>query len=60
MSSILSTPEIDEEIHEVPWVVVPLVISAAASFLLGVYPAPVLELAAAARDSIFPVLRAIP
>ncbi|MFP6604438.1 MAG: proton-conducting transporter membrane subunit, partial [Pirellulaceae bacterium] len=53
-------PEINEEVHEVSWVVVPLVISAAASFLLGVYPAPVLELAAAARDSIFPVLRAIP
>jgi len=52
--------EINEEVHEVSWMVVPLVISAAASFLLGVYPAPVLELAAAARDSIFPVLRAIP
>ena len=52
--------EITEEVHEVSWVVVPLVISAAASFLLGVYPAPVLALAGTVRDSIFPVLRAIP
>ena len=35
----------NEEIHEVPWMVVPLTISAAASLLLGLYPTPVLELA---------------
>lgn len=34
-----------EEIHEVPWMVVPLTISAGLSLLLGIYPAPVLELA---------------
>jgi multicomponent Na+:H+ antiporter subunit D len=33
------------EIREVPWMVVPLVFSALASFLLGVYPDPVLKLA---------------
>ena len=35
-----------EEVHEVPWIVAPLTISAAASLLLGIYPGPVLELAA--------------
>ena len=34
-----------EEIHEVPWMVAPLAISAAASLLLGLFPGPVLELA---------------
>lgn len=34
-----------EEVHEIPWMVVPLTISAALSLLLGIYPAPVLELA---------------
>jgi multicomponent Na+:H+ antiporter subunit D len=34
-----------EEVREVPWMVVPLVICAAASLLLGLYPTPVLELA---------------
>src|SRR2546428_6948671 len=33
------------EIHEVPWMVIPLVLSALASLLLGVYPDPVLKLA---------------
>jgi len=33
------------DVREVPWMVVPLVLSAIASLLLGVYPAPVLELA---------------
>ncbi len=34
----------NEEIREVPWMVAPLAISAAASLLLGLYPGPVLEL----------------
>ena len=34
-----------EEVHEVPWMVVPLTVSAGLSLLLGIYPAPVLELA---------------
>jgi len=38
-------PETHEEVREVPWMVVPLTISAAASLLLGLYPGPVLELA---------------
>jgi len=33
------------DVREVPWMVVPLVLSAIASLLLGVYPAPVLKLA---------------
>ena len=33
------------EIREVPWMVIPLVLSALASLLLGVYPDPVLKLA---------------
>ncbi len=33
------------EVREVPWMVAPLVISAAASLLLGIFPEPVLELA---------------
>ena len=35
----------DGEIREMPWIVAPLVISAAASLLLGIFPGPVLELA---------------
>ena len=38
-------PQTDQEVREVPWMVVPLMISAAASLLLGLYPKPVLELA---------------
>ena len=38
-------PETHEQVREVPWMVVPLTISAAASLLLGLYPGPVLELA---------------
>ncbi len=38
-------PQTHEEVREVPWMVVPLVISAAASLLLGLFPNPVLELA---------------
>ena len=34
-----------DEIHEVPWMVAPLVITAAFSLLLGLFPGPVLELA---------------
>jgi len=34
-----------EEVHEVPWIVAPLAISAAASLLLGIYPGLVLGLA---------------
>jgi multicomponent Na+:H+ antiporter subunit D len=34
-----------EEVREVPWIVAPLAISAAASLLLGLYPNPVLSLA---------------
>ena len=35
----------NEEVREVPWMVAPLTISAAASLLLGLYSGPVLELA---------------
>ncbi len=34
-----------EEVREVPWMVAPLAISAAASLILGLFPGPVLELA---------------
>jgi multicomponent Na+:H+ antiporter subunit D len=39
------SPEGHEQVREVPWMVAPLAISAAASLLLGLYPTPVLELA---------------
>ena len=39
-----------EEIREVPWMVAPLAISAAASLILGLYPIPVLELAGRAMQ----------
>ena len=38
-------PGSDAEVREVPWMVAPLAISAAASLLLGLYSGPVLELA---------------
>ncbi len=38
-------PQSHEEVREVPWMVVPLTITAAASLVLGLYPIPVLELA---------------
>ena len=38
-------PPTQQEVHEVPWMVAPLAISAAASLLLGLFPTPVLELA---------------
>ena len=41
-------PQTHEEVREVPWMIAPLVISAAASLCLGLYPTPVLELAAPA------------
>jgi len=34
-----------QEIREVPWMVIPLVLCAGLSLLLGVYPDPVLKLA---------------
>ena len=37
--------ETGEEVREVPWMVAPLAISAAASLLLGIFPGPVLTLA---------------
>ena len=40
-------------VREVPWMVAPLAISAAASLLLGLFPAPVLKLAARAAESVF-------
>ena len=40
----------NEAVREVPWMVAPLVISAAASLLLGLYPVPVLELAGRAMQ----------
>ncbi len=40
-----TAPPTDEPVREVPWMVAPLTISAGASLLLGLYPAPVLELA---------------
>jgi multicomponent Na+:H+ antiporter subunit D len=33
------------EIHEVPWIVVPLMLTALASLILGLYPGPVVDLA---------------
>ena len=39
-----SSPD-DEGVREVPWIVAPLAISAAASLLLGLFPGPVLALA---------------
>jgi len=38
-------PQTHEEVREVPWMVAPLAISAAASLLLGLFPTPVMELA---------------
>jgi len=35
----------DEQVREVPWMVAPLVITAVASLLLGIFPGPVLSLA---------------
>ncbi len=38
-------PPIHEDVREVPWIVAPLLITAAASLLLGIFPNPVLALA---------------
>jgi multicomponent Na+:H+ antiporter subunit D len=40
-------------VREVPWMVAPLAISAAASLLLGIFPTPILNLAARAAESVF-------
>jgi multicomponent Na+:H+ antiporter subunit D len=45
--------EADAKIREVPWLVAPLVISAAASLVLGLFPMPVLNLAGTLAGSIF-------
>ena len=45
-------PETNDKIREVPWMVVPLVITATVSLILGLYPAPVQELARIIRDSL--------
>jgi multicomponent Na+:H+ antiporter subunit D len=42
----------NDDIREVPWMVVPLVITATASVVLGIFPAPVMELARTIRDSL--------
>ena len=47
--------ETNEQVREVPWMVAPLTISAAASLLLGLYPNLVLELAGNLADSVFPM-----
>ncbi len=44
--------ETGEEVREVPWMVAPLAISAAASLLLGIFPRPVLMLAELAGSAI--------
>ncbi len=48
------------EVREVPWMVAPLAISAAASLLLGIYPTPVLDVAGYVADSIFPTRSPMP
>jgi multicomponent Na+:H+ antiporter subunit D len=48
------------KVREVPWMVAPLAISAAASLLLGLFPAPVLKLAGTLADSIFQTGSAMP
>ena len=44
-AAALEPPQTQEPVREVPWMVAPLAISAAASLFLGLYPTPVLELA---------------
>ncbi len=53
-------PETSTEVREVPWMVVPLTISAAASLILGLYPTPVLDLAENVKDAVFQMGGAIP
>jgi multicomponent Na+:H+ antiporter subunit D len=36
---------VHQYIREIPWLVIPLVLTAVASFLLGVHPDPILKLA---------------
>ena len=45
-------PDSKQEVREVPWMVVPLVMSAAASLLLGLYPTPVLKLVEKITESL--------
>jgi multicomponent Na+:H+ antiporter subunit D len=40
-----AAPQSQEEVRELPWMVVPLTITAVVSLVLGLYPQPVLELA---------------
>jgi multicomponent Na+:H+ antiporter subunit D len=53
-------PETQAEVREVPWLVVPLTISAAASLILGLYPTPVLDLAENVKDAVFQMGGAMP
>jgi multicomponent Na+:H+ antiporter subunit D len=47
-------------VQEIPWMVVPLLISAVASLVLGLFPTPVLKLAGAVTDSVFQTGSALP
>jgi multicomponent Na+:H+ antiporter subunit D len=48
-----TSSQTNANVREVPWMAAPLAISAAASLLLGLFPAPVLKLAGALADSVF-------
>ena len=52
--------ETGEEVREVPWVVVPLTLTAATSLLLGIFPTPVLKLAGNVADSLFQIGNEMP
>lgn len=52
--------ETSDEVREVPWMVAPLAISAAASLVLGLYPIPVLALARNLTHSLFPTGSLVP
>lgn len=47
-------PESQEEIREVPWMVAPLTVTMAVSFLLGIFPGPVLKFAGSVASSLLP------
>ena len=47
-------------VREVPWMVAPLAISAAASLLLGLFPTPILKLAGTLAESVFQTGSALP
>jgi multicomponent Na+:H+ antiporter subunit D len=55
-----TSSQINANVREVPWMVAPLAISAAASLLLGLFPAPILKLAGALADSVFQTRSAMP